>query len=212
MVVIDRYAIKVFLITLGMSVSMWGQQKRLNNIEFLTSVVDETVEEAMKNVGIHSGMSVYMANTREENDVAQYVLHRFHQVFYEREVNVFSEQDTVETGIVLSIAVIKADVGYDGIFREKFWGERWFTRTADISVSVRALDCESQRVKWIGDIHRSRQDRIPLSDLSKIERGDLLLGKLEPPRERGIRRWVEPIFVIATVSSVAYLFYAVRSQ
>jgi len=212
MVVIDRYAIKVFLITFGMSVSMWGQQKWLNNIEFLTSVVDETVEEAMKNGGIHSGMNVYMTNTQVENDVVQFVLHRFHQVFYEREVNVFSEQDTVETGIVLSIAVIKADVGYDGIFREKFWGERLCIRTADISVSVRVLDCESQRVKWIGDIHRSRQDRIPLSELSQIERGDFLLGKLEPPRERGIRRWVEPIFVIATVGSVAYLFYAVRSQ
>lgn len=192
---------------LGMS-----QEKLPTNLELLSSVVDEIVKDGMRQCGIDSDSKVFLHQLNGESEVTRFILDRYVQGLLKRGVEIYTKADSVDEGVFLSLIVTKASVSYDGISRRNFLGEGWVGRRAEVTLSVQAVNNRSRKVEWAGDLHGNMRDRIPLSKLNIVEQGGFILGKPERPRQRGIRKWIEPIVVLGTIGGVAYLFYSIRSR
>lgn len=189
-----------------------SQEKLPTDLELLSSVVDEIVKDGMRQCGIDSDSKVFLNKANGENEISRFILDRYTQGLLKRGVEIYTLADSVDEGVFLSLIVTKASVSYDGIYRRRFLGEGWVGRMAEVTLSVQAVNGRSRKIEWAGDLHTNKSDRIPLSKLNIVEQGGFLLGKPDRPRERGIRKWIEPIFVLGTIGGVAYLFYSIRSR
>jgi len=189
-----------------------SQEKLPTNLELLSSVVDEIVKDGMRQCGIDSDSKIFLNKANGESEISRFILDRYAQGLLKRGVEIYTIADSVDEGVFLSLIVTKASVSYDGIYRRRFLGEGWVGRMAEVTLSFQAVNGRSRKVEWAGDLHRNKSDRIPLSKLNIVEQGGFLLGKPDRPRERGIRKWIEPIFVLGTIGGVAYLFYSIRSK
>ena len=202
-------ALVVALSSTGLGMS---QEALPTNLELITSVVDEIVKDGMRQCGIDSGSKVFINKAIGVSEISSFILDRYVQGLLERGVDIYTVTDSVDEGILLSLIVTKASVSYDGIYRRRFLGNGWVGRMAEVTLSVQAVNARNRKIEWAGDLHRNKSDRILLSKLNVVEQGGFLLGKPDRPRERGLRKWVEPIFVLGTVGVVAYLFYSIRSR
>lgn len=204
---------RVTLLSLALTGFWAGKQEISTNLDILSSVVDEIVDEGMHRMGLNSGEKIFLMDTGDKRDLSRFVMNRFCQGLMERGIEIYTTNDTIsEEGIVVSLILSKASVRYDGIYRHSFWSRGLVKRTMEVCFSLRAVNGQSGKMIWIGDIGRSRDDRVPVSKLDFVEQGGFLLGKPVRPAGRGIHRWIEPVLVVGTVGVITYLFYSARSR
>ena len=196
------------------SVAVWchGQPNVQTNLDLLSSVVDSVAVEAVSRLGLDSGTRVSLIENESENDVSRFVLDRFTRFLMTKGVDVYTAVDTLKTDLKVSLIVIKASLEYERWHRKGFLAGGDIERKAEVGISLRAVNGQSGRVVWVGDIVKNAIDRVPFSQLDRIEQGGVVLGRPSRPAGRGIRRWIEPVLVAATVGTAAYLFYVVRSR
>jgi hypothetical protein len=189
-----------------------AQENIVTNLDLLSTAVDEVAEEAFQRFTLESGSRAYYLDNKDQNKLSRYITDRFFQSLMDRGIKVHMASDSLIDDIVFSMHVIKASVEYKGIHRHGFLSKGVVEREADVGISLRVIDGQTQRVEWVGQLDKSVIDRIPLSELNIAEEDGFLLGHPVRPKDRGVRRWAEPLLVLGTVGCTAYLFYSVRSR
>jgi hypothetical protein len=195
-------------------VAVWclGQADVPTNLDFFSSVADSVGVDAMRRLGLDSGMRVSLIENESDNDVSRFVLDRFTHVLMNNGVDVYTAADTLKTDLKVSFIVTKAFLEYEKWHRHGFLSGGDIERKVEVGISLRAANAQSGRVVWVGDIVKEAMDRVPFPLLDRVEQGGVVLGRPRRPQGRGVRRWIEPVLVAATIGTAAYLFYVVRSR
>lgn len=189
-----------------------AQENIVTNLDLLSKAVDGAAKQAVQYLNLESGSKAYCLENRDQNKLTCYITDRFYRSLIDRGIEVYLTPDTLDEFIVFSMNVIKASVEYKGIHRQGLLSKGIVEREADVRLYLRVIDGRTQRVEWVGQLHKSVIDRIPLPELDMAEADGFLLGHPVRPKERGIRRWAEPLLVLGMVGCTAYLFYSVRSR
>lgn len=189
-----------------------SEQELLTNLDLVSLAVEEVVDEGMRHLGLGAGQKIFLVRSEKENNLSRFVVNCFCEGLMKREMTVFSKAGPVEEGVILFLVVSKAAVRYKGISRKGFLGRGWILRDAEVALSLRAVNGQSQKLVWVGELVGSKSDQVPVSELDFIEQGGLVLGRPHRPEDRGVRKWIEPLLAVGTVGLVAYLFYMVRSR
>jgi len=203
---------EIFLITAFVAVLCHGQSMVPTNLELFSSVVDSVTVESMSRLGLDSGTSVFLIENESKHAVSRFVLDRFTHGLMNNGVDVYTAVDTLKTDLMVSFIVTKASLEYENWQQKGFLSGGDIERKAEVGISLRAVEGQSGRVVWVGDIVKNARDSISFSQLDRVEQGGVVLGRPNRPAGRGIKRWIEPVLVAATVGTAAYLFYVVRSR
>jgi len=198
--------------TLSMASWCFGQSNVPTNLELFSSVVDSIAVEAVRRLGLESGTRISLIESESEYDASRFVRDRLTRVLVNDGVDVYTEVDTLKTDLKVSLIVTKASLEYENWQQKGFLSGGDIERKAEVGISLRAVEGQRGRVVWVGDIVKDAMDRVPCSQLDRVEQGGVVLGRPNRPAGRGIRRWIEPVLVAATVGTAAYLFYVVRSR
>ena len=204
----------IFLATVSVAVWCHAQSNVPTNLDLLSSVVDSVAAEVVRRLGLDTGSKVSLieSESEREREVSRFILDRFSHVLMTNGVDVYTKVDTLETDFKVSLIVTNASLEYEKWHRKGFLSGGDIERKAQVGISLRAVNGQSGRVEWVGDIAKNIGDHVPFSQLDRVEQGGLVLGRPSRPAGRGIRRWIEPVLVAATVATAAYLFYVVRSR
>lgn len=189
-----------------------AQESSVTNLDLLSKTVDGVVEEVFQRLNLESGSRAYYLDNRDDSKLSSYITDRFLKSLIDKGIEVYMAPDTLSDAIVFLMSVIKASVEYKRVYRQGFLSKGMVEREADICLSLRIINGRTQRVEWVGQLDKSVIDRIPLSKLDIAEADGFLLGHPVRPKDRGVRRWIEPVLVLGTVGCTAFLFYSVRSR
>ena len=203
---------EIFLIIAFVAVWCHGQSNVPTNLALFSSVVDSVAVEVVSRLGLDSGISVSLIENESEHAVSRFVLDRFTHGLMNNGLDIYTAVDTLKTDLKVSLIVIKASLEYENRQQKGFLSGGNIERKAEVGISLRAVEGQSGRVVWVGDIVKTARDSIPFSQLDRVEQGGVVLGRPNRPAGRGIRRWIEPVLVAAAVGTAAYLFYVVRSR
>ena len=205
-----------FIVLLSITIvgAGFSQQKVMTNVELLASVAEDLASTGVARLKLSRGAKIFLLERGEKTAVTHFVVDQFCHGLMKQGVKIFTvDTDTsADKGVLLSLIVSRASVWYPKIYRKGFFGKAFLEREAEVNLSLRAVDEKSRKILWAGNLTGNKRNRIPLSELEFVEQKGFLLGRPDRPVEKGIRRWIEPIFVGGITAVIVYLFYSVRSR
>ena len=102
-------------------------------------------------------------------------------------------------------------VWYDRWIEQPVFGKGSLERRGKIKVTLSVV---SQKGDLLGyySADAAAADTIQEGDISRLERGDQVLGTLDLPKKRNIKKLIEPVLAIGASSAIVFLFYYIRSK
>ena len=187
-----------------------AQVRMVTNLDLMASAVDSSAELLCNRIGAGEGDILYVPPIAQNDAVSGFVWQRFLENLSDRGIHVMLA-DTLEThGHSLGLLVPRASVRYDRCFRQGFPGKRFVDRVATVEIAYWLKKSDSGNAS-AGRIEKSIKDRIPFSWISKAEEGDLIFNPVPCPSGSWMKKWGEPVLVIAVAGILAYFLFSVRN-
>ena len=185
-----------------------GQVKPpLHNNDFMAGLMVKAAKDVSGHFSLGSGDTVHCRDMHPVDPVRQYLMTAFYKALLDEGVQVYwidsdSHHDKMDVTIVLY------DLKYGEMLRKQWFRGLHTERHGIVRISTR------YRVDGFLKIHEFtefRQDTLRIAELPAIEKNGLIPNPAKP-RDRGIRRWIEPIGFGLAMAGLSYAFYSVRSQ
>jgi hypothetical protein len=176
------------------------------NVELAGTAVDDAADRVVERFHLETD-SVIAFNAGGESDVERFATGRLAARLSEKHRLISHSTDGSPD---LTVTVVRADVRYNNPKRKRFWNHATLARKAEIELLCRVKNPSG--LILAETITASREDRLPVSELERLEQGGLVFGIPDRPQSGWMTRLLEPLLAVAVTGTVIYLFFHIRSE
>jgi hypothetical protein len=189
-----------------------GQQELCTNRNFILKTVDELAQKTIQKLHLEPGARIVIHDGSKKEALTIQLGNHFIKHFLVKGIQVYTNNDSIDADFYLSWLPFEVELNYQNCKTKNESKLQRVQRNAKVGLSLRAEHGNTGEVLWVDDLFQWNTDTVLVSDLDRIEQGEITIKKPRRPVVRGIRDYLEPALVLSAVCIVTYLFYTVRSK
>ena len=180
----------------------------LDNLSILNNMASTVAQKTVDQLSPDSSASFLIRSQSQQQTGKWLVENWLIKSLYERDIKrIYLEKQESATSYIIEFQIYGLGVNYLATDKNNFIERRF-----KLNLVIRAIESSSGQVKFYQEFKKQYADSVNILNIRELEQSDYPFTHDDLPKNRGLKRFIEPFIVTTATASIIYLFFRLRSN